>query len=176
MKKILSTILLSMTILFASCGSISVKKDDFTGATIVKMPLVHFSSNFFAGRMDAVYVKEFNNNTINPTIVQVKIITPTNYTFPEDELLIKIYGAIHSAEFSDVSGEIHTKYNNGVMTQYKLYNARIQLTDEIEAKLKEANDIAYRVNLGVDQPVTYILKGDEIKKIKQFLETVPEKG
>jgi len=198
MKKII--ILLIMISLTASClglGKIKIKDDEFNDSQVVSLSFKHASmekiGHIFKRNISvyAHYVRNIKKNKSAPSSIKVSFNVDNNVSNLVKRSEVKVGTKKYRVRVIEVSNQIqqqtnftgNTTYSNnssnkgvdakttisGQTSTWKAINGRIKLSKNIEKAILECDKFYIRFYLGSDS-LTLKIYGEELKKIKEFLE------
>ncbi len=184
MNKNIGLLFLFALLISCATGEISFKKDDFKGTTVAKMELNHYTGRSI---LCAEYLREFKDSEALPANVNCKFRTNADATMLKSEAFLKIGDKISNVNFTNITGEIQNRIDKAKIADAseddgfkekttihscKIFSCTLVLTPDIESQILKTDQVSLRVYFG-SQDVTFIIKDDDLIKIKKFLTAKP---
>lgn len=187
MKKLFSIfILLLLGTGCSSSGKITIQKDDFKKTISITMTYPHNSvekkeKSSKSYRSMTSYSREIKDQRKGPATITFVIEAPESLDTIKKEGFVRVNRNTFPLVFSDISTELKTTTTASMKTrnkttaksvtrQWKILRGTATLPLKVEEEILRAKVFAYR--LYVDKkPITFIVKRDDLKKIREFLNT-----
>ncbi len=192
MKKLFLIFFISLFSLYMGCGSGQVKTtyDEFKGATVVTMNMVHKITDWNALMLmswKGDYSREIVKGKKQPVIVSFMLRASGG----QDDLLlqidplepkafVKVDDTTFNLSLAEMSATQHNNYSESSIqvgprksfdkSSYRIYTGKIALDGNIEKAIMKSSSMMYRLYSGT-KPITLQVNDDQLASIKEFLTT-----